>query len=878
MNVDSVCHSWKSEAQDKCPAKVSEDGLQKYFYVFLQVFTYFISFSGFGLQRKGGQIVLQNHYGTRDVSCRSRIIQISKNTKRMLLRIDVFPHTFSANEGDPVSPQQPLYVCLAATSSSSATVLTVGRTAGDVVFSADKSVSRKHMSLTFKTNQEFHQDNDDGCAVPQKATTPEEIEACEASDNGICVVLTDSSKFGTFLVVEDKDSKKKGGQDDEEEETGDEETDDEGDGGIATNALSQVAAKLVSNATKSGLRRLESKSSLVLSELSRTNGRVLIQCGQNGSLLVVKRIPLNIAFSRIDKATQRLWTQRFYALGASHVETLDKSLSYLVVANRISNAKSLIAWSLKKPMVTIGFLESMLSRKSAKDPFPKTANHLPDPGDKETFWDNATPNPKLLSHCALLSYARDDMEGLASAAGAVIVPLYANPGNASATIENAKEEHSGCFYVGSSAQKNAKLIRLLKKSRVPTVTQKLLASCVSTQLPLKDVDGDIIGKPFEKKETPLVKEEQEAPATTNNTKKRASKQEPENQDAMEIDGDEADELPSTKRRSRRKRDQGSSEPEQQQQQQPKSQRASRLTSQQSTQAVTQFDKTQLDKTQIGSVQKPAETLQLSRQGSQQSLQAKEEESTNDPPTARQEEHNELTESQSSRKRSLQEDSKADEEEGASQRSKRGRVEIAETPSSSEKQDGANDPIPESEKSGVERPASQQRSETSTWTTKKAAPRRDQEGDCAPEGERENLHSTSDGWLIAAPSGSKRTRFRRSDNEVRDLLGGEQLPPCAASEVRKDLVKAPKAQPTRKVVLAASVKDFKRFRKNEVPTTGLPRIRMRSVLPKESDVQRQMEDEQRRLEAQQRKMDALFEDRSNSIRSHMKPRRRNTRRV
>ncbi len=135
-------------------------------------------------------------------------------------------------------------------------------------------------------------------------------------------------------------------------------------------------------------------------------------------------------------------------------------------------------------------------------------------------------------------------------------------------------------------------------------------------------------------------------------------------------------------------------------------------------------------------------------------------------------------------------------------------------------------------------------------------------------ERIPLPTTSDGWLVAAPS--KGRKAYRAENplvaaetqRVRGLIVREYVKPAVTSRPGRSARKG---------------KDFKRFRKNHVirgfsssepsyadyhsssSNASLPTIRLISVLPKESERQRQLEMQQQELERENEFADNLFKD-------------------
>lgn len=140
-------------------------------------------------------------------------------------------------------------------------------------------------------------------------------------------------------------------------------------------------------------------------------------------------------------------------------------------------------------------------------------------------------------------------------------------------------------------------------------------------------------------------------------------------------------------------------------------------------------------------------------------------------------------------------------------------------------------------------------------------------------ERIPLPTTTDGWLVAAP------KSRKAYRKVID--GTETDNPMVAAETQKVsglIVRKPAADSHQNGRSARKQKDFKRFRKNHVIrgfstskpnyadyhhsngyNTSLPKIRLVSVLPKESERQRQLEMQQQELEREQEIADSLFND-------------------
>jgi hypothetical protein len=135
-----------------------------------------------------------------------------------------------------------------------------------------------------------------------------------------------------------------------------------------------------------------------------------------------------------------------------------------------------------------------------------------------------------------------------------------------------------------------------------------------------------------------------------------------------------------------------------------------------------------------------------------------------------------------------------------------------------------------------------------------------------------------GWFTVAPHGNKRKAYVVTETELQYTLAeGQKLLPCAPTETVKGLVVYKRVAPSPQITRHSGVKNFKAFRKNSVihgkPLTW---IHLRSVLPKETELQRVMNEEDRIRQEEQRKADELFADRSGNIRGHFKPKSKRSR--
>jgi hypothetical protein len=136
-------------------------------------------------------------------------------------------------------------------------------------------------------------------------------------------------------------------------------------------------------------------------------------------------------------------------------------------------------------------------------------------------------------------------------------------------------------------------------------------------------------------------------------------------------------------------------------------------------------------------------------------------------------------------------------------------------------------------------------------------------------QKSRLSQTEDGWFCAAPQGRERSLYKRPLEEFNEM-GDINIRSSAETEYCNDLVVRSKQSHVRNTqdvqinsttINSDKVKDFKRFKKNPIiagaKMHSISQIRLISVLPKESERQRELESMQLDLEREQLVADALF---------------------
>lgn len=786
-----------------------------------------------------------------------------------MFRVDVYPNNVKVEElevdedGMPVSPLDPLYVCLG-TSKSNGELFTVGRKDSDVVLATDKSVSRRHLTVSLVTIQPSIEDRE---AVPPSMMSPtsqQEQEACENDPNGCCLLFKDSSKFGTFLVKEGISKKKS--SDKEDADNGSDTEDESQKPKNAQDEEPKVSA-VSSFITKSDASLERLGQTFVLPELK---DRVLIQCGQTGSTLLIRRVPMNILWSRLDKSTKDLWSKRLPALGATSLHVPDETMTLLVTNDeRVSNSKHLVAWYMKKPTVTTEYLQALWDRRSPTAPMPNVKDCAPTAAGKgEHFWKKE-PNPRLFEGCIYLSLLDDDFQALLKAAGATVVVLHDVTERDAIKRIKSLEDMTHVFYISTGSKKVQKIVRHLTKEGVSHVTQKGVGQAVAKLAPLENHNGEMIGLPPVEEEEEVIappeEEEEEEQATSSQPAIVPPSQEETDYDAIresqlapmdtiaeeskdtldesteqiavekESSKTKTKETSSKPTSSRKKRAHEESQEEEDEEEPPKQRRK-----------ASNADEPEAKETSAAAESQPVETKSRKNKRDHDDSQEEEEQ---EPP-------------QKQRRRTSDE---SQEQETAA--SKDSRAEHSETTSRKKKHT-----YEASQETADEEPPKQRRK-----MSKEIETIHEEEDEDEPEwdGKPKKLQ-ISNGWFIAAPAGKKRKAYIRPLDDDNDT---DPPAPKAATETCSSLVVGPRKpnRPTQTMGRRGNGKDFKGFCKNRI-IKGVSRIQLRSVLPKESEAEQALNDRERALEEEQRVADALFRDAGagGSIRSHFKPKGRRKR--
>lgn len=409
----------------------------------------------------------------------------------MLLRIDVHPGSF---ERESSLDQRTTHHVSVGTGAR----WTLGRKNATAEIKDDKTLSREHMALFFCSTKS-HPDI-------VKATHPAHVKACEQEKGGICLLLQNYGKLGTFLVRPDEpkpaphETKKKKDDGDDSDAT----TDDEMGSPQYLFSQQQQSSKsqldvAISPVAKHYLpagARLETIPWNGNVPLHFDDKPVIIQCGKFGTTIVITRLPLNLVCSGEAKVVvARL---PLYRIGAVQMDrivtnhnngtTTTTTADYIVTPSYSVSPKQLAGWCHALPFVTADYIQAWLERTKPLDPIPAPHTYRP-AADTFSFW-SMVHRRSLFRNCTLLLTQPpepDEYELLCQAAGMKVVPLYDGQSLLADDVVQAIVHQNAphCFVMYSKR----KIAKFLNKLQVPLITGKELAQAITEQRALTDKKG-----------------------------------------------------------------------------------------------------------------------------------------------------------------------------------------------------------------------------------------------------------------------------------------------------------------------------------------------------------------------------------------------------
>ena len=545
-----------------------------------------------------------------------------------------------------------------------------------------------------------------------------------------------------------------------------------------------------------------------------------------------------------------------------------------------STAKSISGWCLKKPIVTTDYvLEGLAARKSIRDPMPKEEDYTPQGGDGVVTTDAAKAEEKgngpfggrrdPLKGFVVISLAAGETEGLVMAAGGTIYRAYQleddvfNAGTWLDELEAAEKAPIPPIPSGSSARAGGTVVLIettsrkvkkrrdfLRKRNIRGIAQKNYAMAINQMRGvLVDVDGneaigreDVPSSSFrigwgkaggaeEQQVQATAKEDlpQESEAARLSTIQEVSREDvsrdetsekPPSADSKKLPPVEEPPVPAPAPAPEVVPD--DKEPEEAREEEGPTTRGKRKRGGGADAAASKG----ADDAEEAEEPKAAKRTEKSR-----STKAAEEPADDEIVTADDDEPAPVEEESSRSKR------KRDEEDGAA-RPKR--------------------------KRGGGKAATKEEDENEERIVAPTA---------NPNDHRKPLPKKKNGWLGIAPKDTnERAKYKSTKADLDEM--DAVYPSEAAITVKKKglVVRSNEEYRERQAQMRAArgsgprivtgrdgkpVKDFKRFRKNVVIRNAGGGVKFRSVLPRESERQRQLEQMERDLEKSQREAEALF---------------------
>lgn len=392
----------------------------------------------------------------------------------MLLRIAVHPGSM---EQESALERRTIHHI----SVNTGTKWTLGRKNANLEVKQDKTVSREHIAVSFVTTNNAYPE------IPQ-ASTGIERKACDKREIG--VILQNSGKLGTFLVIPAETNVADTSMNKNDDGGDSDATEDEMESQYFSQASRSVIDVVLSPVSKyyTPRARLEPVALNETIALEMQDKPIIIQCGKFGTTVIITRIRLDLVCSGDSKAV--IAELPLYRIGGTTMEDVaNHTTNYMITPTYAASSKQLSAWCFGIPFVTDDYIKAWLDRKAPNDPIPQINDYLP-ASDGQEFWKTRHNPARYRSYTLLLTEPPEpnEYERLCQAAGiAHAVALYNEKGILS--DEKVKElvtEH--CFFIDS----RRKIAKLLTKLKLPSVTGKILAKAITEQRLLTDKKGNDI--------------------------------------------------------------------------------------------------------------------------------------------------------------------------------------------------------------------------------------------------------------------------------------------------------------------------------------------------------------------------------------------------
>jgi len=629
----------------------------------------------------------------------------------------------------------------------------------------------------------------------------------------------------------------------------------------------------------------------------------IIQCGN--AQFRITRIPLFFCLSRTTTSEKKKIAAVSSSIGAyitpsflindsSMTTTPTPSTTHLIAPDRTSTAKMICAWTLSIPVVTSKFVLDFSERKEANSPLPNVDDYVPDgtlPMDNMKYGnddgdENQHQPRKIFNDYVILSLMESEAETICKCGGATVkklyrddtkkndVPFWQNDDFFEELVKETTLQKKIVCWLDCTSRKVKKgkefLVKKMKEGqqqqqqgsdsaglRLRCVAQSQVVEAITTLSTLKDIDGV---------ELTL------AVATEGSKQKSDTEEESQHPPVYDQSADSVDSTHQVQKRSE-----------------------SKMKPLETIDEINESNDKEMTSGMPSESQEREEDQITDEQsglvsGTSNKSQSKQTKSSNVVVGG-----SINSKSNMKKKSSLQEDSQSSGWISSHNSSSK-------STSASKNKRGLNfNSNEESQNSGW---ISSQKTKKSKKSDRKGHDENSQlqlesidEEDQAYHRSNDNkrklsLSMTSDGWYLA-PKGNKRAKYRR---DITDILIEQGGPLESAQTELSSLIVRKKKNAIVNVNLTGgdkmestnqrtNRKDFKRFRKNSIirgaSEHSFNRIRFISLLPKESERQRELQASQSEHERKERAGDLLFADSSaakkRGIKSYLKPSAKSSRR-
>ena len=244
------------------------------------------------------------------------------------------------------------------------------------------------------------------------------------------IVPFKTSKFGTIVLEEKKGKEISTPQDGSDSET-DDATDDEGLVGVSQQ--SALSSKYIERKVSKDDHYILQSLSFPLHqddvrEWTNEASPVKIRCGN--VCIQLSRIRLQLCFSRIQPVQKKKIIPLLPGIGASITSEFSLNTTHLVTPDLISTAKTICAWTCNIPIVTMSYINALVSRKQASDHFPDPEDYAASGLSQLNLNILKMPGAArgMLNGYTCLSLQRTEAEVMLRCGGAEIIPLYQEKG------------------------------------------------------------------------------------------------------------------------------------------------------------------------------------------------------------------------------------------------------------------------------------------------------------------------------------------------------------------------------------------------------------------------------------------------------------------